>query len=573
MSCGSLLAAASACPLILGELVGRPALSPVSESDRGGGAQPLEEQLQSLFSQARAQALGALDAQVGDPAWMANAHFENLLFSDKHPRGRFPTWSSINRIRLADLQAHLTQYVRPERATLVVTGNADTASIKALVERTFTRWTSKGIAGKREGFRVRKAEGSRVLLVDNPAASATTLLLGQRAPAASHRDWVPFAVLNEAIAGSGLGDAAVLPRVVRSQLRLTGDIVSSVAETGIDGTLKIFTTTSHERAVPALMAIANQLTLVRNDGVPADQVTFAQIRTVGAFSKQVSGVSGLAKRILRAELSRRGLKGIVRFPPFVSQATPVRLQDTAKSWLNPTSMVVVMVGRAGVIGPMLEKANIVYEQVPESAPLSFAHRARLRQQAAQAAKDGGAQKARAVLEKGWAAQKGMSGVSRLQVHRSGERKLGDRLIDLEAVTHFERPGRARLEQTVVLKEGRQSQTLLMTPDGVWQKQGGNAFSPAGAGDAARFRQRIFEAPEFFVGNLLAHEPPLPMTLVGDVKRQGRMLTKVRVMTPGGEWNVLWFETKAGLLRESPFSPGGRISGGTTGDILRPDRAI
>ena len=131
-----------------------------------------------------------------------------LLYGAGHPYA-IPfsgsgTESSIAALTRDDLIAHHRDTVRPDNATLIVTGAVTLATILPLLERHFGDWSAPGTAQppRPEMPAAALATSTRVYLLDRPGAPQTTILAGQLVPSSLAPDRIEFNTANDVLGGS-----------------------------------------------------------------------------------------------------------------------------------------------------------------------------------------------------------------------------------------------------------------------------------------------------------------------------------------------------------------------------------
>jgi predicted Zn-dependent peptidase len=131
-----------------------------------------------------------------------------LLYGGGHPYA-IPfsgsgTEASIAALTRNDLVAYHRDIVRPDNATIIVTGAVTPATILPLLERHFGDWPLPVDARpvKREIPVATPATGARVYLLDRPGAPQTSILAGQLMPSSLAPDRIELNTANDVLGGT-----------------------------------------------------------------------------------------------------------------------------------------------------------------------------------------------------------------------------------------------------------------------------------------------------------------------------------------------------------------------------------
>ena len=130
---------------------------------------------ESEMGEVRDEMLAAVAARFDNPHELANAHFDNLLFGEKHPDGWVLTAEDVRKITRARLETFWKTFYRPNRAILAVAGDVDAAKLRAGIEKAFGGW-ARGDGPAATGLvRSRRSPATRILLVDRPDSTQATI--------------------------------------------------------------------------------------------------------------------------------------------------------------------------------------------------------------------------------------------------------------------------------------------------------------------------------------------------------------------------------------------------------------
>ncbi|HTK32402.1 MAG TPA: pitrilysin family protein [Candidatus Saccharimonadaceae bacterium] len=310
---------------------------------------------------ARAQAQRSLAESASDPFALADQNVWAALFKGE-PYGRAPlgTARALGSVTRDQISAFYHEHYRPDGALLAIAGDVTPEKAFAAAEERFGRWTGKAPVAKASA--ANPTATARVRIFDVPDAPGTELRVALRLPSRTSPD---DQALTLAASVLGRGDDA----------RLRGPAVASKLGTSVRSGIA----TLREGGVLSLSAS------VRTDSVAAAaELLRAQIR---AFAQQPPTESELAPvRRVASETYNLSLETLggrmgqwlgmtsLGLPAGAQDRSPERLAslDSAsvaaavRRWIDANRLVVVAVGPAGRLKPLLAAFGPVEVVEPES---------------------------------------------------------------------------------------------------------------------------------------------------------------------------------------------------------------
>ncbi len=155
----------------------------------------------------RGQWLAAIAQQKTEPMSMALRTLPPLLYGEHHPYGvpftGSGTEASIRSLQPADLQAFQQRWLRPDNATLLVSGDTTLATIVPALEKVFGGWRAPaGEVPVKSIPRVAAQPAPRVFLIDRPDAPQSVVMAGLLAPSTLAPNNLALDVANDAFGGT-----------------------------------------------------------------------------------------------------------------------------------------------------------------------------------------------------------------------------------------------------------------------------------------------------------------------------------------------------------------------------------
>lgn len=290
------------------------------------------------------QAIEAIRRRNDNPIQLAWRNFSALLYGKAHPFGRYSEIEGVESITVADLQAFHAKYYQPDNISLAITGDFDTETLIAQLERVFAGWENEEIAFP------------DVPLVENaPAPSVnyifkdlnqTTMLIGhfgiKRTP--DFPDYFALRVMNE-ILGEG-GFTSRLMKEVREKHGLAY-MVGSLMQTSYytnPGEWFAYSQTRADKTAEAIALIIDIVRDLRETPVPADELQRTKDSLTNSFVFQFDSSSQIAFQQMMLAFRGYAPDFLETFSDNIAKVTAEDVQQVAQKYLHPDALTIVTVG-------------------------------------------------------------------------------------------------------------------------------------------------------------------------------------------------------------------------------------
>ena len=334
------------------------------------------------MNEVRDQMLAALAARYDNPGELASEHFDNLLFGEKHPDGWVLMPEDVQKITRADLVTFWKTYYRPNNAMLAIAGDVDPARLRAELERAFGGWEKAAVPARTEP-KVPVVKATRVLLVDRPDLTQSTMVFGHAGIKHVDPAWYAVTLMNYVLGGSDFSSRLMIE--VRAKRGLTYGIGSSFGGSLYQGAFRVSASTKNSSVWDALVASVGELRRMKSEGPADDEIAKAKGYYAGSYPFKLQAAGEIAGSIVGAELQGLDVSYVKEFPVRLGAVGQPEAKAAAATWLQPDALWVVIVGRASEIEPQLARTGLPYERIDFKAPISYAARAKLRRQQEQQA--------------------------------------------------------------------------------------------------------------------------------------------------------------------------------------------
>jgi zinc protease len=323
----------------------------------------------------RDQMLAALNGRYDNPGELAAAHFDNLLFGEKHPDGWILAPEDVQKITREQLVTFWKTYYRPNNAILAVAGDVDPARLRGEIDHAFGAW-EKADVPPRPAFKIPDLKATRVLLVDRPDLTQATIVFGHAGISHADPDWYAVTLMNYVLGGSDFSSRLMME--VRTKRGLTYGIGSSFGASLYEGAFRVSASTKNSSVWEALVAAVDELRRMKAEGPTPEELDKAKGYFAGSYPFKLQGADGIAASIAGAELHGLGIEHVRDLPLRLAAVSAAKAREAAGKWLQPDGLWVVIVGRAADIEPQIAKSGLRYEKIDFKDPISYAARARLR---------------------------------------------------------------------------------------------------------------------------------------------------------------------------------------------------
>lgn len=338
----------------LGLTVGGPALLPALELLADLLLHPTLEAAE--LERCREELLDGREQQLADPVQLA-ALLAGRLFWGEGARGQLLSPASLARVQRRDLLA-LQARLRPERCILVMTGDLDLDEARALAQRHFGAWRSRG--GAEAAADAQRQPGGaampvRSLLVDQPGAAQASIALAS-GHAGAGQDWAEAQL---ALAVLGQGFSSRLNQALRIQRGLAYGVDCEAERLPGAGLLLASAQTRPEQAAEAVGLLSAELLRLGREPVPAAELNARRAALLGEQARALETTAGLAGLLSELALDGRPLQDLAALPQALAGLTPEDLQAFAARHWQPASLrrvIVADLARAGAALRQLDPA-------------------------------------------------------------------------------------------------------------------------------------------------------------------------------------------------------------------------
>ena len=315
------------------------------------------------------QAVEGIRRRNDAPIQLAWRNFSALLYGTDHPFGWYAEIEGIESITVDDLKAFHAKYYHPNNMMLAITGDFNTETLIAQLEKVFEGW-----------------ETAEIMFPDIPTVDATpspsvnyifkdlnqtTMLIGhfgiKRTP--DFPDYFALRVMND-ILGEG-GFTSRLMREVREKHGLAY-MVGSIMHTSYytnPGEWFAYSQTRADKTAEAISLIVDVVKGLRDTPVPEAELQRTKDSLINSFVFGFESSSQIAFQQMM--LAYRGFAPdfLETFTDNIAKVTAQDVQAVAQKYLNPDALTIVTVGNKDSFDRPLDEFGEVNEiEIKQPAP-------------------------------------------------------------------------------------------------------------------------------------------------------------------------------------------------------------
>jgi zinc protease len=265
--------------------------------------------------------------------------------------GSTTTPASLARITLAEVQAFHTRQLRPELATLVISGDVSLAQARSLAERTLGSWKSNRMALPEPRHEAPAPQAPASVLVDLPGTGQSGVVVMAPSVALDSPER-RVAQVAAAVLGGGFGARLNTEIRVKRGLSYGASAGNDMQPPG--GVLLASAQTQHTTAAEVLGLMRSEISRLGQTAPPPEEVAARAATMVGSFGRQIETTAGLAATVLSQVERGRPPNDVQRFAPEVLAVTPAQVQDFAARHWGAKDLRSVVVGDLNAAGNSLK---------------------------------------------------------------------------------------------------------------------------------------------------------------------------------------------------------------------------
>jgi zinc protease len=296
--------------------------------------------------------LAGILQQRDEPDVVASLAFNSVVFPAGHPYHKALIGDSAATASLdsAKVRSFYSRTFRPDRASMILSGDISLAEARRVVERGFGSWRAGSAAVPTVGAQRPAGPGgpTAVYLVDKPGAAQSVIVIGNPGVDRRSPDYYALEVMNTLLGGSF---SSRLNQNLRETKGYTYGAGSGFAYRPLPGPFFARAAVRSDVTDSSLVEFFREFRRIRDSVVPADELQRAksfialqlpgEFETAGDLASQLSGllVFGLPLEYYRSYIPR------------IMAVNAADVQRVARKYVRPDRVSIVVVGDVAKIRP------------------------------------------------------------------------------------------------------------------------------------------------------------------------------------------------------------------------------
>ncbi|HEY6866537.1 MAG TPA: insulinase family protein [Candidatus Eisenbacteria bacterium] len=283
------------------------------------------------------------------PSVTADERIWQLAF-EGHPYGHpaAGTPESVARLTVDQIRAFYHEHYRPEGAVLVVAGDAKPPQVMSAVREWFGTWSGRApVAGPLLAPAAPKTP--RIVLVDRPALARAEIRLGAPSAPRNAPDYLPLALANHCLGGAAW---SWLSRGAGA--RPAEGARSSVTPLSGTGLFTLAASAAPESAGAAVVRLRERVAAFLAATPTDDEIGRARGYFQRVYPLQFETLAARAAQWLAADHYGLPAEFFERYHERIGAIGAQDAAAAARHWIDPSRLVVVVVGPAARIKPQLD---------------------------------------------------------------------------------------------------------------------------------------------------------------------------------------------------------------------------
>jgi predicted Zn-dependent peptidase len=311
---------------------------------------------QSELDRLRQEEITSLLQSRDDPAAVVPQAFAREVFGTMHRYGTpaVGTITTLKAMSTTDLRAFHTAMYQPSNATLIVTGDVQSAAIMPLLEKAFGGWKGSGTVTRTPVPQAAQVPEREIDIVDIPGAAQSQIRIGWVGVARSTPDYFTLQVLNTILGGSftsrlnqNLREVHQYTYGASSRFDMRLSPASFAAGAGVQT----------DKTADALKEFFNELNGIGKP-VGSDELKKAKSYITLSFPSEFETIGDLSQHLEEMKVYALPDDYFNKYASNIDAVTSPTVAEAAAKYIQPGKFKVVVVGDRKVIEPGIRALNL-----------------------------------------------------------------------------------------------------------------------------------------------------------------------------------------------------------------------
>ncbi|QNH62479.1 M16 family metallopeptidase [Hymenobacter sediminicola] len=283
------------------------------------------------------------------PGTQARQKFSAALYGS-HPYGRpLPTDAEIDALTMAQVKAFYQNQYGAQRTAIFVAGKFDKVALRDAITKAWAEMPQ----GPAPRIEVAKSQiRPDVTTLDRPGAPQSTIVIGMPVVDPSHPDYMRVRVMNSLLGGSF---GSRITRNIREDKGYTYSPYSYLETHYRTGNWSQNADVTTQETGNSLKEIMYEIERLQKTPPTAEELKGIQNYESGLFVLRNSTPSGIIGQLNSLNLHGLPDSYLTEQVKNINAVTPQQVSETARKYVRPEAMTIVVVGDKKIIDPQIKK--------------------------------------------------------------------------------------------------------------------------------------------------------------------------------------------------------------------------
>jgi predicted Zn-dependent peptidase len=317
---------------------------------------------QEEFEKEKEQLLTGLKSQEKDVSAIATRVQLALAYGKNHPYGEITSEETVNNVTLADVEQFYRNYFVPANAYLVIVGDVDFETAKALITKNFTPW-SKAVPPSFSYSKPTDVQYTQINFVDAPNAVQSEVAVENITELKmKDSDYLHALLANRILGGGSQGR---LQLNLREDKGYTYGSYSAIRNNKYSP-IRFDASAQVRNAVTdsAVVEILKEIDKIINEPVSVEELSNAKAEYAGSFVMALENPTTIAAYALNIDTEDLPSNFYKTYLERLDAVSIDDVQKAAQKHLTTSNARVVVVGKGSDIVENLEKVTFKGKEVP-----------------------------------------------------------------------------------------------------------------------------------------------------------------------------------------------------------------
>jgi len=306
----------------------------------------------------------ALEQRLANPGFLAQQAIRRVLYMEPPLSVASPTKESVEQVTAEDLKRFHDQHYHPGNTLLGVTGDFQTAAMRALIEKYLAVWPG----GSEQPVSLPKSftqQPAKITLVDRPGSVQTFIVGGDRAIERTDPDYYALTVMNQVLGG---GPQSRLFLDLREEHSYTYGAYSRFTAGAYPGDWNSSAAVRTPVTDGSMERFIYEFKRINDEPVPPDELDDARRAIVAGFALSLERPGELLNNMLEVQFLGLPTDYWDKYPDRISAVSAAEVQAAARKYVDLSHMQWVCVGDRKQIQDVLSKYGAVTVVNAEGRP-------------------------------------------------------------------------------------------------------------------------------------------------------------------------------------------------------------